>query len=56
MDAPPGRRDGRPVTFALTQNNADPTAWRGLLDQSMADAPGVRPQVHGRTVSILLGF
>jgi N-acyl-D-aspartate/D-glutamate deacylase len=46
---------GRPVTFALTQNNADPTAWRGLLDL-MADAPGVRPQVHGRTVSILLGF
>jgi N-acyl-D-aspartate/D-glutamate deacylase len=46
---------GRPVTFALTQNNADPTAWRHLLDLT-TDAPGVRPQVHGRTVSILLGF
>jgi N-acyl-D-amino-acid deacylase len=48
-------RTGRPVTFALTQNNADPSAWRELLDLA-ADAPGVRPQVHGRTVSILLGF
>jgi N-acyl-D-amino-acid deacylase len=46
---------GRPVTFALTQNNADPSAWRQLLDLT-GDAPGVRPQVHGRTVSILLGF
>jgi N-acyl-D-aspartate/D-glutamate deacylase len=49
------KETGRPVTFALTQNNADPTAWRGLLDASL-HAPGVRPQVHGRTVSILLGF
>jgi N-acyl-D-aspartate/D-glutamate deacylase len=46
---------GRPVTYALTQNNADPTAWRELLEQG-ALTPGVRPQVHGRTVSILLGF
>jgi N-acyl-D-amino-acid deacylase len=46
---------GRPVTFALTQNNADPTAWCDLL-KLVDDAPGVRPQVHGRTVSILLGF
>jgi N-acyl-D-aspartate/D-glutamate deacylase len=50
---------GRPVTFALTQNNADPSAWRRQLDlASDAAAEGVplRPQVHGRTVSILLGF
>lgn len=45
----------RPVTFVLTQNNADPTAWRRLLELSK-QTPGVRPQVHGRTVSILLGF
>ncbi len=49
----------RPVTFALSQNNADPESWRRLLDLS-ADAAArglnVRPQVHGRTVSLLLGF
>jgi N-acyl-D-aspartate/D-glutamate deacylase len=49
----------RPVTFALSQNNADPDSWRRLLDLS-ADAAArgvsVRPQVHGRTVSLLLGF
>jgi len=49
----------RPVTFALNQNNADPTSWRRLLDLSAAAAAEgvpVRPQVHGRTVSLLLGF
>jgi len=49
----------RPVTYALTQNNADPDAWRRLLELS-GDGGGegapIRPQVHGRTVSILLGF
>jgi len=50
---------GRPVTFALSQNNADPTSWKLLLDLAAdAHAAGVpvRPQVHGRTVSLLLGF
>jgi N-acyl-D-amino-acid deacylase len=50
---------GRPVTFALTQNNSDPTSWKRLLDLSAAaaaDGVAVRPQVHGRTVSLLLGF
>jgi N-acyl-D-aspartate/D-glutamate deacylase len=50
---------GRPVTFALTQNNSDPTSWKRLLDLSAAaaaDGVQVRPQVHGRTVSLLLGF
>ena len=50
---------GRPVTFALTQNNSDPTSWKRLLDLSAAaagDGVRVRPQVHGRTVSLLLGF
>jgi len=50
---------GRPVSFALTQNNAEPTQWRRLLD--LVDAANragadVRPQVHGRTVSLLLGL
>jgi N-acyl-D-aspartate/D-glutamate deacylase len=49
----------RPVSFVLTQNNADPKAWRRQLDLATeAAAAGfpIRPQVHGRTVSILLGF
>jgi N-acyl-D-aspartate/D-glutamate deacylase len=53
------RSTGRPVSFALTQNNAEPTQWRRLLD--LVDAANragadVRPQVHGRTVSLLLGL
>ena len=33
---------GRPVSFALTQNNADPEAWRRLLDLAAeAAAAGV---------------
>jgi N-acyl-D-amino-acid deacylase len=50
---------GRPVTYALTQNNSDPTSWKRLLDLSAdaaADGVAIRPQVHGRTVSLLLGF
>jgi N-acyl-D-amino-acid deacylase len=50
---------GRPVTYALTQNNADPTSWKRLLDlsaEAAAEGVAVRPQVHGRTVSLLLGF
>jgi N-acyl-D-amino-acid deacylase len=49
----------RPVTFALTQNNNDPDAWRVLLDactSAAIDGATVRPQVHGRTVSLLLGM
>ena len=50
---------GRPVTFALTQNDADPTGWRRMLElsgEAAAEGAPVRPQVHARTVSILLGF
>ncbi|HEY3000081.1 MAG TPA: amidohydrolase family protein, partial [Acidimicrobiales bacterium] len=50
---------GRPVTYALLQNNTDPDLWRRQLDLTAAAAAegvAVRPQVHGRTVSILLGF
>src|SRR5262245_57589163 len=52
------RAVGRPVTYALLQNNIDPEAWRRQLDLTAAAAAegvAVRPQVHGRTVSILLG-
>lgn len=50
---------GRPVSFALNQNNADPDQWRKLLDlaaAAVAAGAPVRPQVTARTVSILLGF
>jgi N-acyl-D-amino-acid deacylase len=50
---------GRPVTFALNQNNADPDLWRKLLDlaaEAVADGAPVHPQVTARTVTILLGF
>ncbi|MFZ6003541.1 MAG: N-acyl-D-amino-acid deacylase family protein [Actinomycetota bacterium] len=50
---------GRPVTFALNQNNADPGSWKRMLDMAghaAAEGAPVRPQVHGRTVSLLLGF
>jgi N-acyl-D-aspartate/D-glutamate deacylase len=50
---------GRPVTFALNQNNADPELWRTLLDlagDAIAAGAPVHPQVTARTVSILLGF
>jgi N-acyl-D-aspartate/D-glutamate deacylase len=50
---------GRPVTFALNQNNNEPEAWRKLLafsaDAAAEGAP-ITPQVHGRTVSLLLGL
>ena len=47
------RRSAGPVTFALTQNNSDPTSWKRLLDLSAAAAadgvarapPGAR--AHG---------
>jgi N-acyl-D-aspartate/D-glutamate deacylase len=50
---------GRPVTFALNQNNSDPDAYRGMLQlaaEAAAEGIAVRPQVHGRTVSLLLGL
>ena len=54
-----GAAIGRPVTFALTQNDHDPKAWRRMLDlsgQAAADGAAVRPQVAGRPVSLLLGL
>ena len=50
---------GRPVTFAMSQNNNAPDAWRKLLElseEARLDGVAVRPQTHARTVSLLLGF
>lgn len=50
---------GRPVTFALAQNNADPEAFRlqlQLAGEAASEGIAVTPQVHARTVSILLGL
>lgn len=52
-------RTGRPVTFAMTQNDHDPTAWRLMLDlaaEAATDGAGVHPQVAGRPVNLLLGL
>jgi N-acyl-D-aspartate/D-glutamate deacylase len=49
----------RPVSFVLTQNDHDPGAWKRMLDlcgQAAADGAPVRPQVHGRAVTLLLGL
>ena len=49
----------RPVTFALTQNDHDPDAWRRMLDlcaEARAEGAQVRPQVAGRPVTLLLGL
>ncbi len=50
---------GRPVTFALTQNDHDPQGWRRMLElcgEAAAEGAQVRPQVAGRPVSLLLGL
>ena len=50
---------GRPVTFALLQNDHDPDAWRRMLElcaEAAADGAPVRPQVAGRPVNLLLGL
>jgi N-acyl-D-amino-acid deacylase len=50
---------GRPVTFALTQNDHDPDSWRRMLElaaEAIAEGARVRPQVAGRPVTLLLGL
>ena len=50
---------GRPVSFALTQNDHDPDSWRRMLElagQARAEGARVRPQVAGRPVTLLLGL
>jgi N-acyl-D-aspartate/D-glutamate deacylase len=50
---------GRPVTFALTQNDHDPDSWFRMLElcaQARDEGAQVRPQVAGRPVCLLLGL
>ena len=50
---------GRPVSFALTQNDHDPESWRRMLDLcagAASEGSNVRPQVAGRPVTLLLGL
>ena len=49
---------GRPVTFALTQNDAAPDQWRELADlsyEAVEQGASVHPQVAGRPFGLLLG-
>jgi N-acyl-D-amino-acid deacylase len=50
---------GRPVTFALLQNDADPGQWRRLLaatERAAANGARLTPQVAARPTSLLLGL
>jgi N-acyl-D-aspartate/D-glutamate deacylase len=50
---------GRPVTFALTQNDHDPESWFRMLElcaDARNEGAQVRPQVAGRPVCLLLGL
>jgi N-acyl-D-amino-acid deacylase len=50
---------GRPITFALLQNDADPGQWRRLLDaadQAATRGAHLVPQVAARPTSLLLGL
>lgn len=52
-------RTGRPVIFAMTQNDHDPGSWQRMLDlcaEAAADGADVHPQVAGRPVNLLLGL
>jgi N-acyl-D-amino-acid deacylase len=49
----------RPVTFGMTQSEANPQTWRTLLDLSrdaVARGAAVRPQVAGRPSGLLFGL
>jgi N-acyl-D-aspartate/D-glutamate deacylase len=50
---------GRPVSFVLAQVHAAPDLWRELLAEcarAVAGGAPLRPQVHARTTSLLLGL
>jgi N-acyl-D-amino-acid deacylase len=50
---------GRPITFALLQNDADPEQWRRLLaaaERAAARGAHLVPQVAARPTSLLLGL
>jgi N-acyl-D-amino-acid deacylase len=53
------RETGRPITFALLQNDLDPLQWRRLLAATeRANAAGARitPQVAARPTGLLMGL
>jgi N-acyl-D-aspartate/D-glutamate deacylase len=53
------RESGRPVTFALLQNDFDPLQWKRLLEATeRANANGAKlvAQVSARPTGLLLGF
>ena len=50
---------GRPITFALLQNDLDPTQWRRILDiteEANNEGAWIVPQVAGRPAGLLLGL
>jgi len=50
---------GRPITFALLQNNAEPDLWKDLMRESVAACEkGARlyPQVAARQAGIMIGL
>jgi len=50
---------GRPVSFALLQNNREPDGWRELLRlaaSANAEGADLRAQVSGRPLNLLIGF
>jgi N-acyl-D-aspartate/D-glutamate deacylase len=54
-----GATIGRPIVFALTQNDHDPASYRRMLDlcaQAQAEGSLVIPQVAARPVNLLLGL
>ena len=54
-----GAHIGRPISFAMNQNKEDPTEWQRLLrlaEAAAAEGADIRPQVHARTVSLLIGL
>ena len=54
-----GAHIGRPISFAMNQNKEDPTEWERLLrlaEAAAAEGADIRPQVHARTVSLLIGL
>jgi N-acyl-D-aspartate/D-glutamate deacylase len=53
------REVGRPITFALLQNDLDPSQWQRILqitEAANAEGSWVVPQVAGRPAGLLLGL
>jgi N-acyl-D-aspartate/D-glutamate deacylase len=50
---------GRPITFALLQNNAEPNLWKELMDESVKACERgalLYPQVAARQAGIMIGL